>query len=285
MSVFRIEKTSNYTVMSNHHFQEKNMSLKAKGLLSLMLSLPDSWDYSIAGLVSICSENETSIKSALKELRQFGYLEINKRYPDQSSSGRIEYEYLVYEQPKNIQDTLKQGVEILPVENQGQLNKKESNTKKEIIETKVSIMQKQKPLSSLDNAKNKQTKKASDIKTIYSMMYAFSNNPQLTERLQTYLGLRVKRGLLPEQWKIILDDLKQIYGHSDDEMISQVDNAIAGGYMQIVPSWEKNRKKTNKAFDNTAGRMTPSFSNLTINEKKSFEQDLAKDKEGKPMRF
>lgn len=285
MSIFRVEKTSNYTVMSNFHLKEKDMSLKAKGLMSLMLSLPDSWDYSIAGLVSICAENETAIKSTLKELRQFGYLRVNKYYPDQSNSGRIEYEYLIFEQPQKLQDGLKQGVDYLPVEDQGQLNKKESNTKKEIIETKVSIMQKQKPLSSLDNAKSRQTKKVSDMKTIYSMMHAFSNNSQLTERLQTYLGLRVKRGLLPEQWKIILDDLKQIYGHSDDEMISQVDNAIAGGYMQIVPSWEKNRKKTNKAFDNTAGRITPSFSSLTINEKKSFEQDLAKDKEGKPMRF
>ena len=54
MSVIRVEKTKNYTVMSNYHFKEKNMSLKAKGLLSLMLSLPDNWDYSIAGLVAIC---------------------------------------------------------------------------------------------------------------------------------------------------------------------------------------------------------------------------------------
>ena len=58
MSVFRINKTKNYTVMSNHHLREKKMSLKAKGLLSMMLSLPDDWNYSIAGLVSICKENE-----------------------------------------------------------------------------------------------------------------------------------------------------------------------------------------------------------------------------------
>ena len=76
MEVIRINKTQNYTVMSNYHLKEKDMSLKAKGLLSLMLSLPDSWDYSIAGLVSICKENETEIKSILKELEEFGYLEI-----------------------------------------------------------------------------------------------------------------------------------------------------------------------------------------------------------------
>ena len=75
MPVIRINKTQNYTVMSNYHLKEKDMSLKAKGLLSLMLSLPDSWDYSISGLVPICKENETEIKSILKELEEFGYLE------------------------------------------------------------------------------------------------------------------------------------------------------------------------------------------------------------------
>ena len=75
MAVIRINKTQNYTVMSNYHLKEKDMSLKAKGLLSLMLSLPDNWDYSISGLVSICKENETEIKSILKELEEFGYLE------------------------------------------------------------------------------------------------------------------------------------------------------------------------------------------------------------------
>lgn len=71
MAVIRVEKTKNYTVMSNYHFKEKEMSLKAKGLLSLMLSLPDNWDYTIAGLVTICKENESAIKSALDELKIF----------------------------------------------------------------------------------------------------------------------------------------------------------------------------------------------------------------------
>lgn len=133
MSVIRVEKTKNYTVMSNYHFKEKDMSLKAKGLLSLMLSLPDNWDYSIAGLVAICKENETAIKSALKELQNFGYVKIEKIMPGHTRSGRIEYVYTIYEKPK--QDIEKQGVENLPVEiqrveNHIQLNTKESNTNK-----------------------------------------------------------------------------------------------------------------------------------------------------------
>ena len=61
MSVVRVNKTKDFTIMSNHHLREKRMSLKAKGLLSMMLSLPDEWDYSISGLCAVCKENITAI--------------------------------------------------------------------------------------------------------------------------------------------------------------------------------------------------------------------------------
>ena len=70
MSVFKIEKNQNYTVMSNHHLRDRNLSYKAKGLLSFMLSLPDDWDYSLAGLCSISKESRDGIQSILKELQK-----------------------------------------------------------------------------------------------------------------------------------------------------------------------------------------------------------------------
>ena len=73
MSVIRISKSKNYTVMSNIHLRDKNISLKAKGLLSVALSLPDDWNYSLSGLASICKESITAIRSAIKELCQSGY--------------------------------------------------------------------------------------------------------------------------------------------------------------------------------------------------------------------
>lgn len=139
MSVMRINKTKNYTVMSNHHLRNKSLSLKAKGLLSVMLSLPDGWDYSIAGLCSICKENETAIKSALAELKDNGYVVVTKLLPDKDANrNRIEYVYDIFEQPVNFfdhQDICIQGIENLPLENlgveiQGQLNTKESSTEK-----------------------------------------------------------------------------------------------------------------------------------------------------------
>lgn len=134
MSIFRIEKTKNYTVMSNYHLKEKEMSLKAKGLLSLMLNLPENWDYSISGLVAICKENETAVKTTLAELKEFGYLRVDKFMPNESKTGRIEYVYNIFEKPQKqdleAQSIEKQGVENLCLENQLQLNTNNQLTKK-----------------------------------------------------------------------------------------------------------------------------------------------------------
>lgn len=120
MAVFKVHKHTNYTVMSNAHLKDRNLSLKAKGLLSLMLSLPEDWDYSINGLVAICNkEKEHAVKSTLKELKDNGYVEIKKYHID----GRYQYEYNVYEEPKNqiqeqkLQEVENQALEIQPVEN------------------------------------------------------------------------------------------------------------------------------------------------------------------------
>ena len=73
MAVFRIEKTRDYTVMSNHHLRDKSLSLKAKGLLSLMLSLPEEWDYTTKGLARICKDGVDSICAGVRELEEHGY--------------------------------------------------------------------------------------------------------------------------------------------------------------------------------------------------------------------
>ena len=94
--VFRINKTKNYTVMSNYYLQDKELSFKAKGLLSCMLSLPDDWNYSVRGLASISKEGIKAINSILKELEENYYL---KRERKQENNGRFYYEYNIYETP------------------------------------------------------------------------------------------------------------------------------------------------------------------------------------------
>lgn len=131
-----MNKTKNYTVMSNEHLKDKRLSLKAKGLLSVMLSLPDTWDYSVNGLVAICKESETAVKSTLNELKSCGYLVVTKKMPNETESGRIEYVYDIFEQAQTEKQAVeKQGVENLGVENLGvenvrQLSTKESSTDK-----------------------------------------------------------------------------------------------------------------------------------------------------------
>ena len=98
MSVFRIHKTDNYTVMSNAHFKERDMSLKAKGLLSLMLSLPDTWNYSISGLVTLSKDGKDSVMSALSELEKFGYLERKQVKDDKGQFAGVEYN--IFELPQ-----------------------------------------------------------------------------------------------------------------------------------------------------------------------------------------
>lgn len=98
MSIMRVHKTSNFTVMSNYHFKEKKMSLKAKGLLSLMLSLPDDWDYSVSGLATLSKDGKDSIMSALGELEKFGYLSRVRLTNEKGQFTGIEYN--IYEQPQ-----------------------------------------------------------------------------------------------------------------------------------------------------------------------------------------
>lgn len=97
MAVCRVEKNKNYTTMSNYHLRDPNLSNKARGLLSTMLSLPDNWDYTTRGLAKICKDGVDGITAQLKELEQYGYL-IRHRIRD--NGGRIvDMEYIIYERP------------------------------------------------------------------------------------------------------------------------------------------------------------------------------------------
>ena len=98
MAVFRIERTRDYTVMSNHHLRDKALSLKSKGLLSMMLSLPEDWNYTTRGLAKICKEGVDAIGGALRELESAGYI---VRHQMRDRQGRIsDTEYVIYEQPQ-----------------------------------------------------------------------------------------------------------------------------------------------------------------------------------------
>lgn len=89
--IFRVERNKNFSVMSNHHFKNKEMTLKAKGLLSLMLSLPDDWHYNMRGLAMLSKDGIDSVRSAIKELEYFGYVERHRLRNEYGFYGDTEY--------------------------------------------------------------------------------------------------------------------------------------------------------------------------------------------------
>ena len=148
MAVFRVERNKGYTVMSNHHLRDKELTLKAKGLLSQMLSLPEDWDYTLAGLSYINREKIDAIREAVRELERAGYI---VRSRERDEKGRLRgTEYVIYEQPQPPtldlpileNPTLENPTQEKPtLENPTQLNKELQRTdlpKKDLFNTDLS---------------------------------------------------------------------------------------------------------------------------------------------------
>ena len=153
MAVFRIEKTRDYTVMSNYHLRDRSLSLKAKGLLSLMLSLPEDWDYTMKGLARICKDGIDSISGGIRELEAHGYLVRARVRNENGQLGSIEYTIL--EQPKEPAQTpapvrekpiRENPIQVKPMldapiqENPAQLNTKEQNKELSITQGSSPIL-------------------------------------------------------------------------------------------------------------------------------------------------
>ena len=142
MAVYRVQRTRDYTVMSNYHLKDKGLTLKSKGLLSMILSLPEEWNYTTRGLASICKEGVDAIGSALKELETAGYI---VRRQLRGANGRItDTEYIIYEQPQPKKldmlpsdvvspDTENPYMDKPDTEKPAELNIEKSNTQKQNI--------------------------------------------------------------------------------------------------------------------------------------------------------
>lgn len=216
MAIFRIEKNKNYTIMSNYHLKEKEMSLKAKGLLSLMLSLPNNWDYTIEGLVAICKENETAVKSTLKELKRFGYLEILKV---KNKKGQFEYEYNIYEKPQSKKPEVENlEVEKPEVENQGQLNTNKQKT---------------------NNKKEKKEKAKTDIDLVIDET---NYNDALKEMIYEFIKMRktIKKPMTTIAVKRLINKLDK-FTNNEKEKIQILDKSIFNSWQDIYPLKEEEK--------------------------------------------
>lgn len=238
MAVVRVHKTKDYTVMSNAHFREREMTLKAKGLLSLMLSLPEDWDYSIAGLVAICAEKESAIVSTLKELRKFGYLYVEKKMPNETESGRIEYTYHIFEQPNGAlrqimekQEAEKQGVENLCLENQGVENPGQYNTDNKITKNKD---------TKKEDIKEKKKEKEKSVERVikdYLQTVDESQREAVEALLFEWIKLRkAKRAVLTEKsLEMNLEKLQAFAYESGLALCDYLQEVIRRGWVAFYP--------------------------------------------------
>ena len=124
-TIFRVEKNANYTVMANYHLKDRRLSYKAKGLLSVILSLPPDWDYTVTGLAYIAADGVESVKTAVRELESCGYIS-RKQLRDER--GRMaENEYKVYENPEQNPDYVSERTENAPTESAEQTSSAKSD--------------------------------------------------------------------------------------------------------------------------------------------------------------
>ncbi len=224
----RHSKQRDYTVMNNTFLRDDKLSWKAKGLFAYILSLPEDWKIYLNELQTHATDGETSLRSAIKELTDNGYI-VQKRLKD--DKGRwASYVYQIIENPfvENL------NVDNLDMENQVLLN---TNNTKSLNKLKTNKSSKDDTQSSLIPKLDKKTKKAKDIVTMRSMINAFTQNEDIRNKLLEYFNIRVKKGLQPNQWQIILDDLRNFAGDNASIALDKINGAIAGGYMQIIAAW------------------------------------------------
>lgn len=217
MTVIRVNKTTDYTVMSNTHFKEKEMSLRAKGLLSLMLSLPDEWDYSIIGLAQLSKDGKDSVMKTLKELEKFGYL-IRTRVTDER--GRIAgYDYIVYESPQ----TEKPYTENPNTENPNTVNPPQLNTN--ILNTNILNTNKL-------NNKEKRKKESS-----YDEILSSVADDDLKELYFEYIKMRkmIKAPMTDRALTMLIKKVNELEPNSIENQKKLLEVAIMNNWKSVYP--------------------------------------------------
>lgn len=299
MAYFRVNKNRDYTVMSNHHLRDKNLSLKAVGLLSKMLSLPDDWDYSVKGLVAICKDKESAVKSALTELKNQGYVVVTKLMPGVTDSGRIEYIYDIYESPQK-QGAKKQGVEkqgvefldleILATENQSQLNTNRLNTKE--LNTEESKTQEKAVEPNVVNIEDQQ-KQTTDcggftkIVDFYQANFGMINSYMADELRQTYdewdssseepaliivKAMKIALEKNARNWKFVLGVLRQWEGKARTLADAEALEAEHGNRGRIRQARQNVRRAP---AENSLEKHNAELDRLTEEQNANFDMEAA----------
>lgn len=208
MAIVRVVKNKDYTVMSNAHLHDKRLSLKAVGLLSIVLSLPDDWHYTVKGLVGSVKDGERAVNGALSELKQCGYLQVNKLYPN-SERSKIEYQYVFYEKPQDLQNVpLEQDIQNVDLQNVGLQNVDLQNVGAYINTNKQSTNKQNTKELNTNEYKEKNIKKES----VNSVIAEYTENKDLQDALHDFVDMRTKarKPLTVRAMKLSLNELDKL---------------------------------------------------------------------------
>lgn len=226
MPVIRVEKTSNYTVMANYHFKEKGLSLKAKGIMSLMLSLPNDWDYTVEGLATLSKDGINSVRSALKELENFHYL-VMERERDKKGILRGTV-YTLYEKPIVDNPILDKPILDEPIldepilEKRTQLNTNLSSTKKLSTKRQITHQEKKDPFAVA--------------------------SPKLCEALRGFEASRkaLHKPLTLRAKELIVKKLEKLAPGNEEMQIAILDQSVERGWQGVFPlkpEWKQERNE------------------------------------------
>lgn len=273
MGNFKIYKNSNFTIMGNFHLREKNMTLKAKGILSLMLSLPKDWDYSIAGLVTLSKDGKDSVISALKELEEFGYL---TRKILKNSKGQFDgYEYIIREEPYS--DNLysdKQYSDNPYAENPNsdnllQLNNNIINNNKEQNNKLINNRENKEYIDKSIYKKKRENEFDSIIEIFLEKNFTNSNfddKQELVKVIYDFIEHR-KKIKKPLTERALNSNISKALSLSDGtirDVINIIDNSIAHGWQGIYKEQEFSSQFNNKSSSD--------FVNIGYNDKECAER-------------
>jgi predicted transcriptional regulator len=278
---------SYYAVIPANVRYDSNIPANAKLLYGEITALCNEKGYcwaSNAYFAELYGVSKTSVSNWISGLQKQGYVSVEIVYKENSKE--IESRYI-----KIVNDPIKENLERYPknlndpIQKNCTGNSTNKNTTLENTQSKDCGAARNPIKDSL--AQQKKTRKAKDMVTMRNMISAFTANEDVQDALKQYFNIRVKKGLLPEQWQIILDDLRKFAGTDSALAIKQIDNATAGGYMQIVAAWNKGKAAAQQRtkFDNTAGHTAEAVVNMTAAQRKEFEDSLAKDEQGNLLKF
>ena len=252
MSVIRTIKNENYTTMCNTHLRDKNLSLKAKGLLSMMLSLPDKWHYSVKGLEGICKESKNTINSVLNELEDNNYLVRRRRY----CNGKIsEWEYIIFENNENHDEELlhlkNEDIENEDIEIQDIENRDVYKITKELSTNRLNT----------NEYKEKNIKKES----VQSVIAEYTENKDLQDALHDFVDMRTKarKPLTVRAMKLSLNELDKL-AVDDFTKIAIVNQSIMHNWLTFYKLQNNNNGGQRQLTRKEMGYASVSYTHLTL---------------------